>query len=316
MRVKSRLVWLAIGVLALTGTASVFAQDHELTISDACIAIEPHPSAKNGDDQDDPRGQEHALVKAIVSPELPGSTLRLYWRRLDLLVEDFYYTFMFPEGGGSYWGVLPDPEDHKLVRQELNDGTQTDTEFADFWKAKEASSSDPLDRDPNNNLDRDVIEERAALGSREKRTWMDGMSNDELEEFLGSLDNQPTEYYAALYDSSGELVAKSEMKVGPVRTQCTNPRLTAEQVGESYNQTIGETALWQSDKSVFHWECDHIVTRINPFGVKVADTLCRACLVAWWRGGWVPLVAGGVPTALLVDKGCDFCPTPASPVFP
>ena len=299
----------------LAGAGPVLAEEYDVTISDACVALEPHPGAENGEGDEDPRGQQHALVTAIVSPELPGSTLRLYWRRLDLLVEDFYYSFMFPEAGGGYWGVLPDPEDQPLVRQELNDGEQTDTEFADFWKAKEASSSDPLDRDPNGNLDRSVVDERAALGSREKRAWMDEMSNQALEEFLSGLDYQPTEYYAALYTRAGDLVGKSEMKVGPVQSLCSNLRLTPQQVGESYNQTVGETATWQSNKSVFHWECDHIISRIDPFGVKVADALCRACAVAWWHGGWLPL-AVAVPTAILIDNEPPPRPPPASPILP
>ncbi len=51
-------------------------------------------------------------LTASVSPEVAGSSVRLYFRRLNP-VGAFYYDEMFPGGGGDYWTVFPKPEDRK-----------------------------------------------------------------------------------------------------------------------------------------------------------------------------------------------------------
>ena len=93
--------------------------------------------------------------------------------------------------------------------------------------------------------------------------------------------------------------------------------LTPEQAGEAENLTVGETAYWQRDESLFHWLCDGIVSRVDPTNVKRGDGICRACVVAWWKrpGILVPAasaLAGG--TALVILDEDD--PTDVSPSNP
>jgi hypothetical protein len=49
---------------------------------------------------------------ASVSPEVAGSSVRMYFRRLNP-VGAFYYDEMFASGEGGYWTVFPRPEDRK-----------------------------------------------------------------------------------------------------------------------------------------------------------------------------------------------------------
>ncbi len=51
-------------------------------------------------------------VMATVTPEVAGSTVRLYFRRLNP-VGAFYYDEMFASGDGKYWTVFPKPEDRQ-----------------------------------------------------------------------------------------------------------------------------------------------------------------------------------------------------------
>ena len=51
-------------------------------------------------------------LNATVMPEVGGSTVRLYFRRLNP-VGAFYYDEMFASGDGGYWTVFPKPEDRK-----------------------------------------------------------------------------------------------------------------------------------------------------------------------------------------------------------
>ena len=51
-------------------------------------------------------------MTASVSPELAGSSVRLFFRRLNP-VGAFYFDEMFASGGGGYWTVFPKPEDRK-----------------------------------------------------------------------------------------------------------------------------------------------------------------------------------------------------------
>ncbi len=305
MKVREFAFAAVLGVL-LFGLAPASAQDHQIDLDSACIALEPHEEdekkaaqeaeqAESEDATEAEPSRQHALVKATVQPELAGGSVRLFFRRMDVEVEDFYWAPMYAEGDQSYWGVLPDPEDHEPVVKELDGATNAENAWAEWWRAKDQST----DRDPNGDLDTDLIKERASTVTPGDRDWMEAMDDDELQEFLESLENEPTEYYAALFDAEGNEVARSEMLVGPVQEACPNPALTPQQVGESYNQTIGETAEWQTGKSVFHWECDHLVSRIDPSGVKMADGICRACAIVWWEGGWVPFVIAGAGGALI-----------------
>ena len=93
------------------------------------------------------------------------------------------------------------------------------------------------------------------------------LADDDLQKWLESIRdlNEPAEYYVAVIDSYGKVVAKSSMHAVPVRRDCT-VRLNAVEVGESRNLTVGETRPWQQGEPVFHWLCEGVVTRIDDAG--------------------------------------------------
>lgn len=250
----------------------------------------------------------NGVVTATVSPDAGSQSVRLYFRRMSLEVEDFYYTEMKPSGGGGYWGIFPDAEDQPAKKKDLKG--ESEEAWAKWWKAKEASEN----RDPNDDLDEDVIKERAALGKLEKRAWMTPQQDAELQKWLDALQNEPAEYFFAIYDTSGRLLTKTEQRVVEVKKKDCSVTLTPQQQGYAQNLTVGETREWQKGESVFHWECDGIVTRIDTVGVMRPDEACRACVIAWWANPSVlgPAAIGAV-TGIAISRPD---PGPASPSRP
>jgi hypothetical protein len=225
--------------------------------------------------------EEHAVVTARVANEPGGSTVRLYFRRLHQEVEDFYYVEMAPRGGGQYWAALPKPADEELDVERLaetENDQQRDNPWAAWWLAKERSDH----RDPNDDLNERIIEERASLGKRVGRDWMLRLSLDELQDYLEALENESADLYATIVDPTGRELARSPMTTTVVTEDC-KVSLTAEERGRARNLVVGETAPWQVGKGVFHWLCDGIVSRIDPRGVLRVDDVCRACGIALSR---------------------------------
>jgi len=212
----------------------------------------------------------NAVVWATVTNGQPDATVRLHFRRLHNLVEDFYYVQMIPDGNGRYWGVMPKAEDRTLDRHELAE--EVETRWAAWWRAKEVAD----DRDPNDDLDQEVIRERASRGRSESRHWLAEMNDTIFESWLENLENEPAEYFISVHDAQGNRLGRSRTRVTEVRNDC-EVVLTAAQMGEAQNLQVGETATWQQDESVFHWLCDGVVTRIDPDEVKRADAICRTC---------------------------------------
>jgi len=224
--------------------------------------------------------RDHGVITAKVEFDRPGTRVHLYFRRFHHEVEDFYATEMYPMGEGRYWGVLPHPEDRWPERFALDDGTETETEWADWWQAKELSEH----RDPNGDLDTELIGERAQVGKQVARDWMQEMSPLQLQDWLEGLENEPVEVFVTVEDASGNRVAQSATEAIPVRDDC-RLRLTAHQRGQADNQTIRHTADWQRGYGLFHWRCDGLVSRIDPIGgAAYGDPACRACLMAYSRG--------------------------------
>lgn len=56
--------------------------------------------------------EHNRVLAASVKPEVAGSSVRLYFRRLNP-VGAFYYDEMFAEGDGRYWTVFPKPENRQ-----------------------------------------------------------------------------------------------------------------------------------------------------------------------------------------------------------
>ncbi len=232
----------------------------------------------------------HAAVTAHIDPPLAEDwTARVYFRRLSLEVEDFYWTPMVADEDqpGSWWGVLPLPVDAKFPREQLQ--TASTDRWAAWWKAKEASE----DRNPNGDLDQAVIRERASLGKEEKRAWMGRDDDATLEQFLVAQKTEPAEWYVAVVDPDGNVTATTDLAIAEVRDDCKAP-LTREQKDLSNELTVGETAEWQKDKEVFHWECEDISHRVDWQGEKRHQGPCVPVVIAWWPAAGALGVIGAI----------------------
>jgi hypothetical protein len=258
-----RLVCVAIALAAIGLAASVSEAQSTSAKADRVQCV---PAGAN------------AVVQAKVTNNQPDTSTRLFFRRMNDVVEDLYYVDMYPEGGGRYWGIMPKAEKRKLDRHEIErrrDEGSTNSPEAIWWRQKEASD----DRNPNKDLDPDEIRERASVGKTEQRDWMNTLTDQEFEQWLDTLEYEPVEYFAAVFGPTGEVIAKSPMLIGEVRSESDcDVVLTPAQLGESQNLVVGETADWQRGKPVYHWLCDGVVARVDPEGVKRPDETCRTCV--------------------------------------
>ena len=223
--------------------------------------------------------RDNAVIWATVGETEPGTTVRLYFRRLNDVVEDLYFVHMLPSAEPNrFWGVLPRPENRKPDRHEITrqrDEIVEANAWAAWWREKEASSN----RNPTGNLDDDKISERASRGKLVERHWMSRVDDEDFEKWLEGLAYEPVEYFVALAGATGQTITQTPMMVGEVRSQSAcKVELTPEQLGEAANLVVGETAPWQIGEPVFHWMCDGVVTRIGANSVKRADESCRSCV--------------------------------------
>jgi hypothetical protein len=251
----------------------------------------------------------NGALNATVSPETPGTTTRLYFRRMNDTVEDFYFVEMEPAGSGGYWATFPVPTDDKASKRELKNYqyegktiAKNNHPWAEWWRAKEGSSG----RNPNGDLDNARIQERASLGKTQQRAWMAGMDDAALQSWLDRQTTEPAEYYVAVVDAAGKPVATSPIQSVEIKQDC-RVSLTPQQQGYAKNLTVGESAAWQAEEEVFHWECDGVVSRRNNSNVLRADDRCRGCIVAWWPAA---AAAGAVALIGIVeDDPIDISPS-------
>jgi hypothetical protein len=122
--------------------------------------------------------------------------------------------------------------------------------------------------------------------------------------------NEEVEYYGALLDAAGREVARSEPQTTRVTGDC-RVELSPQEEGVAANLTIGETAQHQEGKPVLGFLCEGIVTRVNFQGIRRADEVCRACVVAWFERKAVLLPATGVTGVLIIDPEPE--PSPSRP---
>lgn len=261
-----------------------------------------------------PQG-EHGVVRARVVNEVAGTEVRLYFRRLHSVVEDFYWVEMEPQGTGEHWVVVPAPTDHEPVRHDLRRDREPedgDHLWAAWWLAKDTSS----DRNPNGDLDDDEIRERASVGKLQARDWMRAMDPAALEEWLRRQTYEPAEYYAAVVAPDGTVLARSPVLVTPVTDDC-EVELDLRQQGMAKNLVIGETAVWQEEEGeVFHWLCDGIVSRVDLAGILRVDRTCRVCVVAWWKkkSFLIPVTVGSIGIGgIVIDDDDEPSPSPSEP---
>ncbi len=98
--------------------------------------------------------EENTTLAAKVTPEIGGSSVRLYFRRLNP-VGTFYFDEMIASGDGDYWTVYPKPEDRE--QQQLTD---------EWWEILK-------DRDWMEGKDRDWLED-----------WLEDQENEAAEYFV------------------------------------------------------------------------------------------------------------------------------------
>lgn len=94
--------------------------------------------------------------------------------------------------------------------------------------------------------------------------------------------NDAVEYYTAVVDATNKVVARSELQITQVTTDC-KLELSPKERGVAENLTVGETSPDQQGQRVLAFLCDGVVTRVNHAGIRRADEVCRVCVVAWWR---------------------------------
>lgn len=315
-RPSIRIAFVGGMIAALTGVAT--AQEIQVTVDDVqCL-----PIAENG------------IGWATVENEEPGTTTRLYFRRMNDTVEDFYWVQMRPSSPGRYWAAFPKPADQEIQEHSLENidenkaslgrldaefgiTTPSDADlernaFAAWWRAREGSDH----RDPDDELDKDEIRERASLGKLERRHWMGEMSYSDLQRWLDDQRQEPAEFFVAVHDAEGRRLAQSVTKVTPVTNDC-RVDLSPQEQGESENLVVGESANWQRGEEIFHWLCDGVVSRVDPLDVKREDEFCRACVIAWWKTKGFLVPAGTalalIPGVIVLDE--DDPPT-VSPITP
>jgi hypothetical protein len=268
------VVCLAVGA----GVAPLWAVDPPLVEMDQVACV---PAGGNG------------LIWASVSNSWPETSVRLFFRRLNDVVEDLYFVEMQPAGDGRYWGVMPRAEKRKLNRHELaGQRTEAQRRYAEaaWWRSKEGSDH----RNPNQDLSDEAIRERASVGKAESRDWMMSFEEAEFDQWLRRQEFEPVEYFGAVVDANGNQISRSPMMVGEVWAASNCPiELTPEQAGEAANLVVGETALWQAGKPVFHWMCAGVVARVDPGGVKRADGACRQCVPCFDQQTVLDYTVGG-----------------------
>jgi hypothetical protein len=125
--------------------------------------------------------------------------------------------------------------------------------------------------------------------------------------------NDHLEYYGALTDPTGKVVARSESQISPVTADCKT-QLGPKERGVAENLTVGETSPKQQGKKVLAFLCDGVVTRINYAGLRRSDEVCRACVVAWWqrKAVLIPTLAAGSITTI-VTRNPEPEPSPSRP---
>ena len=124
--------------------------------------------------------------------------------------------------------------------------------------------------------------------------------------------NDLVEYYTALADADGKVIARSPSQTARVTNDCKAP-LNPKERGVAENLTIGETTAEQQGAKVVGFLCKGVVTRVNSQGIRRNDEICGPCAVVWWdrRSVLIPAFAGGVVGVIVTDRNPE--PSPSRP---
>jgi hypothetical protein len=119
--------------------------------------------------------------------------------------------------------------------------------------------------------------------------------------------NREIEFYVAVVDAAGKMLAQTEPRSVKVQTNCLS-ELGPKEQGLAENLTVGETTSNQYGKKVIGFQCPGLKIRINPQGVRRADEECGPCGLAWLPPA--ALAAAGVVGVIVID---DPEPSPSRP---
>jgi hypothetical protein len=125
--------------------------------------------------------------------------------------------------------------------------------------------------------------------------------------------NDHLEYYGALVDPTGKVVARSPSQTVPVTSDC-KLQLSPKERGVAENLTVGETSPKQQGKKVLAFLCDGVVTRVNYAGLRRSDEVCRACVITFFdrKAVLIPAVAG-IAGVIITEPQPE--PSPSRPPF-
>lgn len=124
--------------------------------------------------------------------------------------------------------------------------------------------------------------------------------------------NERIEYYAAVLDPYGRVLARSETVFSPVKEDCV-VLLTDRQLGAANNLTIGETVAAQEGNKILGFLCDGVVTRVSSDGVPRPDEICRRCIIPWWTKEEFIGAAAAVGAAIPIISHPPPEPSPSRP---
>lgn len=119
--------------------------------------------------------------------------------------------------------------------------------------------------------------------------------------------NHEVEYYVAVADAAGKMLAQSEPRTVKVQESC-RVGLGPKEKGVAESLIVGETTPNQYGKKVIGFECPGLKIRINHQGVRRPDEECGPCGLAWLPP--VALVTGGVVGVIVAE---DPEPSPSRP---
>jgi len=159
---KKFTLFVFLGVLVVS---AIHAQAPTVTVDEvACLPLE-----------------ENEILNATVNPEVGGSSVRLYFRRLNP-VGDFYYSEMDTPGGGMYWSPFPKPEDRE--QPELTDEWWDVLKDRDWMEGHDREWLENLLEEQENEFAEYYVAVKSATGeslSRSKFTLTPVLEQDDCE---------------------------------------------------------------------------------------------------------------------------------------
>jgi hypothetical protein len=119
--------------------------------------------------------------------------------------------------------------------------------------------------------------------------------------------NNEVEYYVAVVDAAGKMVAQSEPRSARVDGNC-DTKLSPKEQGVAENLIVGETTPNQYRKKVIGFQCPGLKIRIDHQGIRRADEECGPCGLAWLPP--TALATAGILGVIVTD---DPEPSPSRP---